>query len=193
MLQGATFESHQCQFALMVTVLLDRSYNLSQYQRVLFIYLNEYAVAVLNDCFTSRFQEQEQEWLPSNQHQNKLLLSSRFYTHFRILYHPWAYLARSTHSRCRLICHQWQLHISAVKFGNFWNIILDSKNGLFTSNRFQQHVSDGAVPIFVQLVSQLFLDHSAKLNHDITRCVWDARFVLLRGNHPLFLRERYFI
>ncbi|CAL8247414.1 unnamed protein product [Merluccius merluccius] len=52
---------------------------------------------------------------------------------------------------------------SEAKFTNFWNLILDEKKPLFTTEKFLSQASDETMCTMLQLCERLFLDHAHRL------------------------------
>ncbi|KAF7695198.1 hypothetical protein HF521_006921 [Silurus meridionalis] len=65
-----------------------------------------------------------------------------------------------------LLCHLSMLDsIPESKLTSFWNLILDEKKTLFTTEKFLIQTSDEALCTILQLCERLFLDHPQRLNN----------------------------
>jgi len=63
-------------------------------------------------------------------------------------------------------------YFAAHKFVDFWNVVLDAKKSLFTSEKYLQHAPEDALLKLQTLIGQLLLEHPQKISGDMTR--WDT-------------------
>ncbi|XP_068166575.1 stalled ribosome sensor GCN1 [Antennarius striatus] len=68
---------------------------------------------------------------------------------------------------------------SETKFSSFWNLILDEKKPLFTTERFLSQASEETLLTTVQLCERLFLDHAHRLNASKSQMYYHATVAAL--------------
>ncbi|XP_033829216.1 eIF-2-alpha kinase activator GCN1 [Periophthalmus magnuspinnatus] len=66
-----------------------------------------------------------------------------------------------------------------TKFANFWKLILDEKNPLFTTEKFLSQANDETLCTVLQLCERLFLDHAHRLNNSKSKMYHSATVAVL--------------
>ncbi|KAK7933151.1 hypothetical protein WMY93_004047 [Mugilogobius chulae] len=66
-----------------------------------------------------------------------------------------------------------------TKFANFWKLILDEKNPLFTTEKFLSQANDETLCTVLQLCERLFLDHAHRLSNSKSNMYHSATVAVL--------------